>query len=120
MSNLSSGIITRKSVHSVDATVELLEETLKDRGIKLFAIIDHMPNTKLIIFGYPKAGTPIMVAPPGAALDLPLKILVSEDSAGDVWLSYNSTSYLQARHGFPRALVENIAGVESLASIAAE
>ena len=79
-----------------------------------------MPNTKLLIFGHPKAGTPIMIASPSAAIDLPLKILVSEDSAGNVWLSYNSTNYLQARHGFPQELAKNITVVEGLAKIAGE
>jgi uncharacterized protein (DUF302 family) len=129
-STLNSGIITRKSVHSVDETVRRLEDALSARGIRLFTIIDHsgeaervgiqMPNTKLVIFGHPKAGTPIMLASPRAALDLPLKILVAEDSAGAVWMSYNSTTYLQARHGFPQALEDSIAGVESLARITGE
>jgi uncharacterized protein (DUF302 family) len=128
--NPSSGILTRKSGHSVDQTVRKLEEVLQSKGITLFAVIDHsgeaekagmsMPNTKLLIFGTPKAGTPIMIASPSAAIDLPLKILVSEDRAGDVWLSYNSASYLQARHGFPQELVQNIDAVESLARIAGE
>lgn len=129
-SNPSSGIITQRSVHSVDQTVRKLEDVLKEKGITLFAVIDHsgeaeksgmrMPNTKLLIFGNAKAGTPIMLASPSAALDLPLKILVSEDDAGDVWLSYNSTGFLQARHGFPAELAQRIAVAESLAGIAGE
>jgi uncharacterized protein (DUF302 family) len=112
-SNPNSGIVTLKSAHSVDETVRRLEEALHARKIKLFAIIDHsgeaereglrMPNTKLVIFGHPKAGTAIMLASPSSAIDLPLKILVSEDGAGGVWLTYNSTDYLKARHGFPPA-----------------
>lgn len=130
MSSLSSGIITRKSVHSVDETVRRIENVLSAEGIRLFAIIDHsgeservgfrMPNTRLVIFGHPKAGTPIMLAAPSAAIDLPLKILVAEDSGGTVWITYNSTSYLQVRHGFPQALADGIAGVENLASMAGE
>jgi uncharacterized protein (DUF302 family) len=129
-SNEGSGIVTRKSSHSVDQTVRNLEEALSAKGVKLFTVIDHsgeaekagmsMPNTKLLIFGNPKAGTPIMIASPSAAIDLPLKILVSEDSAGDVWFSYNSTSYLQARHGFPQEFEQNLAVVEHLAKIAGE
>jgi uncharacterized protein (DUF302 family) len=129
-SNPGSGVVTKQSSHSVDETVRKLEDALRARGISLFAVIDHsgeaekagmrMPNTKLLIFGHPKAGTPIMIASPSAALDLPLKILVSEDSAGDVWLSYNSTDYLQARHGFPQELAKNIAVAEDLARIAGE
>ena len=75
----------------------------------------QMPNTKLILFGNAAAGTPIMIACPSAAIDLPLKILVCEDSSGDVWISYNSTNYLQNRHGFSPELASNIAGIEALA-----
>ena len=128
--NPGPGIITHKSIHSVDQTVRKLEESLRAKGITLFAVIDHsgeaekagmrMPNTKLLIFGHPKAGTPIMLAAPSAALDLPLKILVAEDGAGEVWLSYNSASYLQARHDFPQELEKNIDAVGSLAKSAAD
>lgn len=129
-SNLSSGIVVRKSAHSVDETVKKLEDILRAKGIKLFAIIDHsgeaervglrMMNTKLVIFGDPKAGTPIMLASPAAAIDLPLKILIAEDSAGVVWLTYNSTAYLRTRHSFSEALAESIGGVETLATMASE
>jgi uncharacterized protein (DUF302 family) len=128
--NPSSGIITQQSSHSVDQTIRKLEEVLRAKGVTIFAVIDHsgeaekagmhMPNTKLLLFGNPKAGTPIMIASPSAAIDLPLKILVSEDSAGNVWLSYNSPSYLQVRHDFALELMNNIAVVESLAKTAAE
>jgi uncharacterized protein (DUF302 family) len=80
----------------------------------------HMPPTKLLIFGNPKAGTPLMIASPGIAIDLPLKILVSEDAVGKVWISYNSPAWMQARHGLPQDLVRNIAAVEVLANSAAE
>jgi uncharacterized protein (DUF302 family) len=129
-SNSNSGIVVRKSAHSVDETVQRFEQVLRARNIKLFTIIHHsgeaeqaglrMPNTKLVIFGNPKAGTPIMLASPSAGIDLPLKILVSEDSAGGTWLTYNSTSYLQARHGFPQSLAEKIAGVSELVIAASE
>jgi uncharacterized protein (DUF302 family) len=79
-----------------------------------------MPSTKLLIFGNPKAGTPLMLASPSAALDLPLKILVAEDTAGKVWISYNAPSYLQARHNLPPALLPNIAVIEALAAQAAQ
>jgi len=95
----------------------------------LFAVVDHsgeaenagmhMRPTKLLIFGNPKAGTPLMLASPGVAIDLPLKILIWEDSEGKVWISYNSPAYLQARHGLPQDLVQNIAVVEELAAAAA-
>jgi uncharacterized protein (DUF302 family) len=77
-----------------------------------------MPPTKLLIFGNPKAGTPLMLAAPTSAIDLPLKILVSEDAAGKVWLSYNSAAYLQQRHAIPQDLLQNIAIVELLAASA--
>jgi len=96
----------------------------------LFAVVDHsgeaenagmhMRPTKLLIFGNPKAGTPLMLAAPSVAIDLPLKILVWEDTAGKVWISYNSPAYLQARHGLPQELIQNIAAVEALAAAAAE
>ena len=79
-----------------------------------------MPPTKLLVFGNPKAGTPIMQAAPSAALDLPLKILVWEDSERKVWISYNSPAYLQQRHGIPAELMQNIAVVETLAAKAGE
>jgi uncharacterized protein (DUF302 family) len=120
----------RRSGHTVDETVRKLRELFKNRSITLFAIIDHsgeaenaglqMPNTKLLVFGNAKAGTPIMLASPSAALDLPLKILVSEDSSGDVWLRYNSPAYLEARHGFPTELTKLIAAVEELVKRAGE
>ena len=79
-----------------------------------------MPNTKLLFFGNPKGGTPLMLASPSIAIDLPLKILVAEDSQGKVWISYNSPEYLKERHGLPQDLVENLAVVETLAAKAAE
>jgi uncharacterized protein (DUF302 family) len=79
-----------------------------------------MPNTKLLIFGNPKAGTPLMLAAPSVALDLPLKILVAEDAAGKTWISYNAPAYLQSRHGLPAELLPNIAVIEALAAKAAE
>jgi uncharacterized protein (DUF302 family) len=79
-----------------------------------------MPPTKLLIFGNPKGGTPLMLAAPSSAIDLPLKILVREDAQGRVWVSYNSPAYLQERHGLPPDLIENIAVVETLATKATE
>jgi uncharacterized protein (DUF302 family)/uncharacterized membrane protein YidH (DUF202 family) len=129
-SNSENGIVTIPSHQSVDQTVQRLEGILKAKGVKVFALIDHsgeaekagmqMPPTKLLIFGSPKAGTPLMIASPSIAIDLPLKVLVREDAAGKVWVSYNAPSYLQARHGLPAELVQNIAVVEALASKAAE
>jgi uncharacterized protein (DUF302 family) len=120
-----NGIETRKSLHSVDETVARLEVLLAEKGIKLFCTIDHsgeaksagltMPNTKLLIFGNPKAGTPVMLAAPSAALDLPLKILVAEDASGEVTVKWNDAAWLRQRHGFPEELVANLAAVSVLA-----
>src|SRR5271167_4941904 len=114
-SNPDNGIVCKKSNHSVDETVEKLKATLQAKGVTLFALVDHsgeaqkvgltMPPTKLLIFGNPKGGTPLMLASPSVALDLPLKILVSEDAQGKVWLSYNSPEYLKERHGLPADLL---------------
>jgi uncharacterized protein (DUF302 family) len=124
------GIVRIPSNHSVDETVNRLENLLRSKEINLFALIDHggeaakvgmkMPPTKLLIFGSPRGGTPLMLATPSAALDLPLKILVSEDAEGKVWLSYNSPEYLKERHGLPSNLLPNIAVIEPLAGKAGE
>jgi uncharacterized protein (DUF302 family)/uncharacterized membrane protein YidH (DUF202 family) len=129
-SHPDSGIVTRRSNHSVEQTVQKLEAILQAKGVKLFALVDHsgeaeraglqMRPTKLLIFGNPKGGTPLMVAAPTTAIDLPLKVLIWQDSDDAVWVSYNSPAYLQSRHGFPQELVQNIAVVESLAAAAAE
>ena len=125
---MDRGIADLPSNHSVDETVERLRNILRERGLTLFALVDHsgeaekvglqMPPTKLIIFGSPKAGTPLMLAAPSVAIDLPLKILVWQDGSGKAWLSYNTPQYLRERHGFPAELVPNIAGVGALASAA--
>jgi uncharacterized protein (DUF302 family)/uncharacterized membrane protein YidH (DUF202 family) len=125
-----NGIAKIPSHHSVDETVERLKLILQTKGVTLFALVDHsgeaekvglkMLPAKLLIFGSPKAGTPLMVAAPSIALDLPLKILVSEDSQGKVWLSYNRPAYLLERHGLPQTLLPNIAVVEGLTNQAAE
>jgi uncharacterized protein (DUF302 family)/uncharacterized membrane protein YidH (DUF202 family) len=128
--NTENGIVTIPCHQTVDRTVEKLEEMLQSTGVKVFALIDHsgeaekvgmqMRPTKVLIFGNPKAGTPLMIASPGIALDLPLRILVSEDAEGKVWISYNDPVWLQARHGLPQDLVRNIAVIETLARRAAE
>jgi uncharacterized protein (DUF302 family)/uncharacterized membrane protein YidH (DUF202 family) len=125
-----NGIVRIPANHPVDETVAKLQGILQAKGVKLFVVVDHsgeassaglkMPNTKLLIFGNPKAGTPLMLAAPSVALDFPLKILVAEDAAGRTWISYNSTAYLQARHGLPADLLPNIAVIEALAAKAAE
>lgn len=125
----NNGIVRIPATHSVDETVEKLRSILQAKGVTLFAVVDHsgeaakagmtMLNTKLLIFGSPKAGTPLMLAAPSVALDLPLKILVAEDKAGKVWVSYNSPQYLRDRHQIPDDLLKNIVIVETLASNAA-
>lgn len=129
VSDAANGIVTIPSNQSVDQTVAKLQGILQAKGVKVFALIDHsgeaqragleMRPTKLLIFGNPKAGTPLMVAAPTTAIDLPLKLLVWEDAAGKVWISYNAPAYLQARHGFPQSLIQNIAVVDALAKAGA-
>lgn len=125
-----NGMVDNLSHHTVAETVERLKGILQSKGVTLFAIVDHsgeaekvglkMRPTKLLIFGSPTAGTPLMQAAPSVAIDLPLKILVWEDGQRKVWVSYNSPTYLQQRHGVPQELVQNIAVVEALAAKAAE
>ena len=124
------GLISIPSNYSVDETLARLTGILAAKGVKLFAVIDHsgeaaaagfeMPPTKVAIFGSPQAGTPLMLAAPSAAIDLPLKLLIAEDPAGGVTITWNSPAYLRGRHGFPEALLANIAVIEALAHKAAE
>ncbi|HVS47289.1 MAG TPA: DUF302 domain-containing protein [Candidatus Dormibacteraeota bacterium] len=110
--------------------MEKLKEILRSKNLTLFALVDHsgeaarvgmkMRPTKLFIFGSPKAGTLLMLAAPSVAIDLPLKILVWEDAQAKVWVSYNSSVYLEERHGIPHDLLQNIAAVEAMATAAAE
>ena len=126
----NNGIVDKPSSHSVEQTVEKLKNILQSKGVTLFALIDHsgeaekagmkMPPTKLLIFGSPKAGTPLMLASPSIALDLPLKILVWQDTQGKTWVTYNSPEYLRERHNLPPELLPNIAVIETLATKAAE
>ena len=129
-STADKGLIDKPSRHSVEQTVEKLKNILQSKSVALFALIDHsgeaekvglkMRSTKLVIFGNPKAGTPLMLAAPSSAIDLPLKILVWEDGQGKVWLSYNSPEYLKERHGLPQELMQNVAIIETLATKAGE
>src|SRR5216683_7262209 len=122
----SSGLVEIPSNHSVVETVEKLKRILQEKGVTLFALVDHsgeaakvgmkMGPTKLLIFGNPKAGTPVMLAAPSSAIDLPLKILIWEDAQGKVWVTYNGPVYLQERHSLPPELLQNIAVVETLAA----
>lgn len=125
-----NGLVTLASKHPVNVGVKRLESLLNERGIKVFAHVDHsgeaqqdgltMRPTKLLIFGNPKGGTPIMQAAPTAAIDLPLKALFWEDAEGRSWLTYNDPEYLQSRHGFAAELVANISGVNALLRKAVE
>ena len=125
-----NSIIDIPTLNSIDETVDKLTSILQQKGVTLFALIDHsgeaakvgliMRPTKLLIFGSPRAGTPLMVAAPSISIDLPLKILVWEDDHEKVWLSYNSPEYLATRHNLPRELTQNIAIVAALAAKAAE
>jgi len=129
MAEPKDGLVSIEAAHPVNETVEKLKGILATRDVTLFAVVDHsgeaakvgmrMPNTKLLIFGSPKAGTPVMLAAASIAIDLPLKILVAEDGAGKVWVSYNSAQYLAERHGLPSELMKNLAVIEALANAAA-
>jgi len=115
-----NGLIHLSSSYSVAETIQRLEASLQAHGLTIFCRVDHsgeaekvglsMPPTQLLIFGSPKGGTPLMLASPTVAIDLPLKALVWQDAGGKVWLSYNSPQYLQQRHNLPPELVKNIAG----------
>jgi len=114
----------------VDETVSRLGAAFREKGMQVFALIDHsgeaekvglkMPPTKVVIFGSPKGGTPLMVAAPSLAIDLPLKALVAEDEAGTVSVTYNDPEYLRERHGVPAELIKNLAGAGPLIAKAVE
>lgn len=116
-----NGLIHLKSPHTVLKTLERLETIVKSKGLAVLALIDHSGDaakvgltlrpTKLLIFGNPKSGTPLMIASPSLAIDLPLKALAWQDDEGKVWLSYNSPNYLKERHAVPDNLIPNIAGI---------
>jgi uncharacterized protein (DUF302 family) len=125
----TDGLASIPSSHPVDETVAKIEAMLREKGVKVFAVIDHggeakqagleMRPAKVVIFGNPRAGTPLMVAAPSTAIDLPLKLLVWEDADGKVWITWNTPQYLQERHGFPRELTANLAVIGSVAENAA-
>src|SRR5690242_16958895 len=114
------GLIRIPSRYPVEETVQRLQTAFVAKGLQTFALIDHsgeaekaglkMPNTKVIIFGSPKAGTPLMLAAPSLAIDLPLKALVAEDASGKVSVAYNDSEYLRERHDVPADLIKNLAG----------
>jgi uncharacterized protein (DUF302 family) len=126
----ANGLVQIDSRYSVDESVRRLQAALSEKGLQIFAVIDHsgeaqkvglsMSPTKLLIFGNPKGGTPLMVAVPSLAIDLPLKALVAEDDAGKVSVTYNSPEYLQQRHGVPAELIKNLAGAGAVIAKAVE
>src|SRR5579862_15154 len=130
MPESKNGLVRIASPRSVPETLQRLEEILRSKGMAIFARIDHsgeaakvgleMHATQLLLFGSPKGGTPVMVAAPSVAIDLPLKALVAEDDQGKVWVTYNSPEYLQQRHGIPEELVKNLAGAGALLQKAVE
>lgn len=127
--NAGNGVVTVASAYSGTATVERLQALIRDKGLTLFGHIDFsgdaaraglaMPFSQLVIFGNPKAGTPLMQAVPTAALDLPLKVLILEDADGRAWLSFNSADYLRERHTLPDELMKPVSGVAALVDAAA-
>jgi uncharacterized protein (DUF302 family) len=124
------GLVVVASKYSVDDTVARLEAAFREKGMQIFAVIDHsgeagkaglkMPSTKVVIFGSPKGGTPLMLAAPSLAIDLPLKALVAEDANRKVTVTYNDPDYLRERHGVPPDLIKNLAGAGALIAKAVE
>jgi uncharacterized protein (DUF302 family) len=127
---MPTGIIDIPSPYFVPETLARLQSILKEKGVTVFALVDHsgeaakagleMRPTQLLIFGNPKGGTPVMVAAPSTAIDLPLKALAWQDAQGKVWLSYNDPEYLQQRHGIPANLLQNLAAPAALLRKAVE
>ena len=127
--NAENGIVNVAANHSVSETIDRLESLVKSKQLTVFARIDFsgdaakaglsMPPTQMLIFGDPKAGTPLMLTSPSVAIDLPLKALAWQDGGGRVWLSYNAPEYLKRRHGLPETLLPNIAGIKALVEQAA-
>jgi uncharacterized protein (DUF302 family) len=130
MAEEAAGLVTLKSAHSVEETVARIRAVLQAKHIREFSLIDHsgeaqkaglqMPKTQVVIFGNPKGGTPLMLAAPSVAIDLPLKLLVREDAEGQVWISYWSAQALLERHGLAESFAANIAVIEMIARQAAE
>lgn len=125
-----NGLVQIASSYSVEESVQRLQRAFTEKGLQLFAVVDHsgeaekaglkMRPTKVLIFGSPKAGTPLMVAAPSLAIDLPLKALVAEDESGKVSVTYNSPEYLQQRHGVSLELIKNLAGAGAVIAKAVE
>src|SRR5271154_2776368 len=128
--NSDNGIQHLTSPYPVPETLTRIESLLREKGLTIFCHVDHsgeaekvglkMHSTQLILFGSPKGGTPVMVASPTIAIDLPLKALIWEDAGGKVWVSSNSPEYLQQRHNVPTDLIKNISGAGLLLQLALE
>jgi uncharacterized protein (DUF302 family) len=124
MSTVANGIVTLPSPYTVPETLDRLEEILRQKNVNIFARVDHsgeaekvglqMPPTQLLIYGNPRGGTPIMLAAPLSAIDLPLKALAWQDTEGKIWLSYNDPQYLKDRYGFANDLLAPISGAIAL------
>jgi len=118
-----NGVATRPSAYGFAGTLARLASALERRQLEIFARFDHsgnakrvgltMPDTQVVVFGNPKSGTPLMLASPLVALDLPLRVLVSDDG-GHTVLSYLNPSYIAERYGIPPELIENIAGIQKI------
>ena len=118
------GLIHLPSPYPIAETLKRVETALQSHSLTIFCLVDHsgeaekvglqMPPTKLLIFGNPKGGTPLMLASPTVAIDFPLKALVWEDAEGKVWLTYNRPDYLKQRHNLPENLMKNISGLGAL------
>jgi uncharacterized protein (DUF302 family) len=127
---MPEGIRTLHSSRAVDQVLTDLQALLREKNIKLFAVIDHsgeaaavglkMPNTKLVLFGNPAAGTPLMITASSLALDLPLKLLLSQEPDGSTAISWNDPAWLRERHGFPGSMLPKLAAVELLAKALAQ
>jgi len=125
-----NGLIRVASRYSIEETVRRLQAAFGEKGLQVFAVIDHsgeaekiglkMPPTRVLIFGSPKAGTLLMLAAPSLAIDLPLKALVAQDAENRVTVTYNDPAYLRERHGFPAELTKNLAGAGALIAKAVE
>jgi len=124
----AEGVSSKLSSFSVPETVRRLEETARAKGLTLFARIDHgggardagldMREEQLIVFGNPRAGTPLMIARPLVGLELPLRVLVWRDAEERVWVSYNESAFIARRFALPDSLEKNIAGVPALVDAA--
>ena len=129
MSGKINGLVQLRSQHSFVDTMTRLESTVQSKGLTIFARINFsegaekaglkMNPTSILIFGNPKAGTPLMISSPSIAIDFPLKVLVSQDDGGNVWVSYNAVEYLKERHHVSEDLLKNIAGIVPIAELVA-